>query len=82
MAREIHTITLSSADWGKVAVAVNSELRDALGLWKRLGNSNLKRGIPLCVKIDALSRIRKEIREQRRAIRYGQKTGQSVSGGK
>ena len=80
MSKQKVSIELSDSDWGKVAVAVDHELNKCMNDWRGIsGQRNLSRHVPLCVKIDALARIRQEVKRQRRAIRSGQVTDQSVS---
>lgn len=77
MAREVHTLTLSASDWGKVVVALDHELNRARNEadGKGLG---LELRLKLAIRVGILTRIRSEIKRQRQSIRYGHVTDQSV----
>ena len=80
MPAKLITLEMTDKDWGKVAVALDG----ALGRARKNSNDTDIR-LPAVARMrlacDAatLARIRTDIKNQRRAIRYGQKTDQSVS---
>lgn len=71
-------LELNDSDWGKVAVALDHELGRARKDADEPHLPNVCR-LKLAIEVGRLARIRDDIRNQRRAIRYGQVTDQSVS---
>lgn len=76
MAERKISLEMSNASWGKVAVTVQHELNQLRNATRSMtGDARL----PHLREIQDMAKIRDDIRNQRRAIRYGQVTDRSVS---